>query len=184
MNKDRIQVPVFRYGTDINKKIEAVFRDTVHLYDVETITYELEMKAAICHLLSLIVGEYYVDNNEMKEYDRLIPVMNYIKDNYKERIHISQLSTILNICDDHLIRLFKETIGITPMKYINRVRLEEAQKLLVNTECSVTEISFVVGFSNVSYFSKLFTDVFELTPSRYRKKNSLKSGVRDHGYSI
>ena len=175
LNKDRIKTPVLRFGTEINHKIQDAFFDTVNQYDNEKITYELDMKASICRLLSLIIQEYYVDNNEMEEYDRLVPVMEYIKKNYKERLYISELSEILNICDDHLIRLFKGTIGITPMKYINGVRLEEAQKLLVNTEYSVTDISFAVGFSSVSYFSKIFAEVFEMSPSTYRKEKSLKT---------
>lgn len=173
LNKDRIKEPIYRLGTEINKNIEKVFTDVVGVYGNDTFTYELDIKSAICKLLSIIIREYYADNNEMREYDRLIPVLNYIKNNYKEQIHTSELSAILNICDDHLIRLFKEVISVTPMKYINRVRLEEAQKLLINSDFSVTEISFMVGFSTVNYFSKIFTEVFGMTPSKYRKTNIL-----------
>ena len=174
LSKDRITTPVFKYKTEINIKIGKSFQNAVDLYSAERITYELDIKSVLCNLLSLVVSEYYINSDDIEKCDRLIPVMDYIKCNYKEQIHISELSGILNICDDHLIRLFRETIGITPMKYINRIRLEEAQKMLVNTDYSVTEISYRAGFSNISYFSKIFTDVFEQTPRQYRRKNCLK----------
>lgn len=175
-------VLILKYKTEINTRVGKCFQNAVDLYSDKRITYELDIKSVLCNLLSLVVSEYYIDSDDIEKCDRLIPVMDYIKCNYKEQIHISELSGILNICDDHLIRLFRETIGITPMKYINKIRLVEAQKMLVNTDYSVTEISYRVGFSNIGYFSKVFTDVFKQTPSQYRRKNCLKNIDNENKY--
>ena len=53
---------------------------------------------------------------------------------------------------------------------MNNVRLEEMQKLLANTDKSITEISYMVGFSNINYMSKVFKGVFGLTPTQYRNR--------------
>ncbi len=171
LNKDRVNTSFYLNGSKQNVTVNKLFCEIIDKYSDESLTYELEMKALLCKLTAFLVQLYHADFEEIKELDRLRPVIKYIKENYKETIYISELSNMLNICNDHLIRLFNEIMGITPAKYINNVRLEEAQKLLTNTSMTVTEISYAVGFSSVNYMSKVFKEVFELTPSLYRKNN-------------
>ncbi len=171
LNKDRVNMTFYQYGSEMNGIIGGLFCKIIDKYSTQSMTYELEMRALLCELTAVLVKFYYADFDEINEINRLQPIIRYIKENYKEIIHISELSGMLNVCNDHLIRLFNGTIGITPTKYINNVRLEEAQKLLTNTDMSVTEISYTVGFSSVNYMSKVFKEIFGLTPSRYRKNN-------------
>ena len=174
LNKDRIKMPFYRDGSEFNNRINKIFSEIVDRYNISNIKYELEMRALLCKLTAELVDFYYDGFDEIKEIDRLQPVIRYIKENYRETISISDLSKLLNVCNDHLIRLFNDTIGITPTKYINNVRLEEMQKLLTNTDISITEISYMVGFSSASYVSKVFKEIFGVTPSQYRNKSIVK----------
>ncbi len=184
LNKDRVKKTVYRNNTELNSIINQIFCEIVDKYSVTDFAYELEMRALLCKLTAVLVKEYYIALDEIKEFNRLKPVIQYIKENYKEPIRISELSSLLNVCDDHLIRLFNEAVRITPARYINNVRLEKAQKLLIDTDMSITEISYSVGFSGVNYMSKVFKEVFGLTPIRYRKNNRIESKGEENAYSV
>lgn len=110
-------------------------------------------------------------NTQLNNYDtRFTPVFEYIKNNYNHQIRISDLSSMLNICDDHFIKIFKSMTNKTPIKYINDLRIEESLKLLVDSDLSITQISEKVGFSSVNYMIKIFKDTLNITPKTYKKK--------------
>ncbi len=82
----------------------------------------------------------------------------YINQNYKQSITLKDLSDFCGITPQHIIRLFKNELGVTPTQYINRFKINYAKSLIRNnTALSVKEISYELGFENPSYFSRLFT---------------------------
>ena len=72
----------------------------------------------------------------------------------------------------HFRRVFKKIYGISPSKYVNKLRLDKAGNLLADTNLSVEEIVYKCGYNNYSYFERVFKTVFGLTPSDYRKKHA------------
>jgi transcriptional regulator GlxA family with amidase domain len=64
---------------------------------------------------------------------------------------------------------FKETTGYSPIQYIMRRRIGEAQTLLITTNHSITMVANIVGYDNSSYFNKIFTKNVGMTPKRYRE---------------
>lgn len=73
-------------------------------------------------------------------------------------------------CADHMRRLFREQVGKTPQEYLNALRIKSAKKLLssrARSGYSVSEISTMVGFHDVSYFSRTFKRATGITPSAY-----------------
>ena len=119
----------------------------------------------ISELLEQFDNTVYDNNNT-----RLTPVFDYIKNNYNSPIRISDMSSLLNICDDHFIKLFKSATNKTPIKYINDLRIEAALKLLVDSNLSITQIADRVGFSNINYMIKVFKDTLNTTPKAYKRK--------------
>lgn len=103
------------------------------------------------------------------ENERLGPALAYIEEHFARPIRISELSALVNVCDDHFIRLFKKATNRSPISYINDRRLEQALKWLVDSDMTVTEIADAVGFSNVNYMIKLFKAAMGTTPKAYRK---------------
>jgi AraC family transcriptional regulator of arabinose operon len=75
---------------------------------------------------------------------------------------------VLNICPDHCIRLFREQVNKTPMRYLADLRLTEAMKRLVETDLSVGSIAAECGYSSAAHLTKTFKDRLGITPREYR----------------
>ena len=74
--------------------------------------------------------------------------------------------------------MFKQRTGLSPIDYLIQVRLAEAEKLLAESNYTVSKIADYVGFHSPSYFSKSFKEVNDCTPSEYRKKNTKEMNKR------
>ncbi len=85
-----------------------------------------------------------------------------------ERRTLREICTELEITEAHLIRLFKRTMGTTPMKYSQHVKMETATSLLLNTTMSIKEISWKLGFASQYHFSRRFKSFSGASPSDYR----------------
>ncbi len=96
-------------------------------------------------------------------------VVEYINANYADRITARSISQKFGYNETYLCRRFKAATGITVMKYIKVLRLEQAQKLLRTTEEEVGDIAWKCGFPEVGYFSNCFKKNFGYTPSEFRK---------------
>jgi len=95
-------------------------------------------------------------------------VIEYINANYTEKISARSISEKFGYNETYFCRRFKAATGITVMKYIQILRLEQAQRLLKATEEEVGNISWKCGFSDVGYFSNCFKKHFGYTPSEFR----------------
>lgn len=102
--------------------------------------------------------------------DEIETIQQFIRDNYSEKITLDQLSELVDINKYYLIRLFKQKNGLSPIDYLIHVRLAEAEKLLSQTEITISKISDMVGFHSPSHFSKTFKESNHCTPSAYRKR--------------
>ena len=92
----------------------------------------------------------------------------YIGSHYMQDITLSRLADVVGLTPAYFSALFKHVTGIGFREQINRVRVEEAKNLLTATRYSLSEIAVSVGFSDQSYFSKVFKRLTGLSPNRYR----------------
>lgn len=84
--------------------------------------------------------------------------------------NVSMLQYELNIGEKTLYRRIKQLTGLTPVEYIRHIRINRAALLLKEGNFTVSEVMYMVGFSNSGYFSKCFQSVYEITPSKYKQK--------------
>jgi len=93
---------------------------------------------------------------------------------HKEDFSIEFLCKQLTISYTHTYRKIREETGLSPSMYVCKKRLKQACFLLENTELSIGEIAFRVGFNTPTYFSKCFSDEYSCSPLRYRKQQNRK----------
>lgn len=97
-------------------------------------------------------------------------IINYIEQNYHTMETLQEIAEQMNFNIDYLYRMFKKETGITLNSYLTQVRLSKARDLLQTTNDTVYEIASKVGYSNVSYFSKKFRQMYGENPNIYRNR--------------
>ena len=143
-------------------------------YTEKEICYKLPIRANIYHMMTALLRYYCGSKNEL---DRMIyhnvlrlrPVIAYIDEHFREKIYIEDLSAMINVSPDYFTKMFKESIGKTPIDYINGMRVNSAMELLCTTEMSMAEIADAIGFCNPNYFHKIFKQYMLTSPLAYRK---------------
>ncbi|MFM1514308.1 response regulator [Helcococcus ovis] len=99
-----------------------------------------------------------------------LQVIEFIKKNYKKKINIDDLIRITNKGKTSILQNFKEDTNQTLTEYINIFRIKKAIKLMYETNYSIENISYEVGFSNYRYFSSVFKKYMDITPSEFIKQ--------------
>ena len=94
--------------------------------------------------------------------------LEYVKEHYIETSEES-CARALGVSPSYLSRVFKKGMRTSFSSHLGSVKLKEAEKLLLSSAMSVTEIAASVGFSSSAYFISVFKNRYHMTPARYRK---------------
>ena len=93
-----------------------------------------------------------------------------IQHNLSDRITLDSLAEQVHFDKSYLTARFKESLGTSPIRYVNHLRIERAKTLLATTDDSITQIAKTVGFSSIHYFSRYFKEKEGITPIEYREQ--------------
>ncbi|MDX8047220.1 helix-turn-helix domain-containing protein [Gracilibacillus sp. S3-1-1] len=101
----------------------------------------------------------------------ILKCQTYIYQHLYEKITLQQLAKLVNIHESYLSILFTNEVGIPISKYIVREKIEEAKRLLLHTDSSITDIYTLLQFYDQSHFTKTFKKIVGVTPRTYRQKS-------------
>jgi AraC-like DNA-binding protein len=90
---------------------------------------------------------------------------------YAEPLDVRTVAAVAHVSEAHFIRTFRAVFGETPHRYLQRRRVERSMFLLRETDRSVTDICFDVGFMSLGTFSRTFREIIGETPSSYRERH-------------
>ena len=112
---------------------------------------------------------------EKKETERvsLSRSIRYVNENYTAQIKIPTLAQMENMCMTAYNMAFKNQMGMSPTKYIIKLRTDNAKELLCATTMTVKEIGTLCGYDDVNFFRKTFRKEIGVSPSEYRKRFSI-----------
>ncbi|HJC91075.1 MAG TPA: AraC family transcriptional regulator [Candidatus Mediterraneibacter excrementigallinarum] len=113
--------------------------------------------------------------------NRLDAVLEYISTHYSENICVSDLAGVCHISETHLRRLFQDEMNISPLEYINLVRIQAACHALRTTRKTIDEIRIEAGFDTASTFNRNFKKLVKMSPLEWRKRKKEKA---DYDISI
>lgn len=102
-------------------------------------------------------------------------VVRFLNGNFRQRIRLEELARLAAMSENSLLRHFSGMIGTTPMKYLVRLRIRYAAKLLHNTEMPVAEVAENAGFPDPAYFSRVFRRETGTAPLAYRASGRRES---------
>lgn len=139
----------------------------------DDLTSQLYIKSSLLFLLATL-SEHHLFTPTEKNYDKRVEdiktVLTYVKDNYKEKIYISDLAAQINLNEQYFCRFFKKAIGRTPMEYINEYRIKQTRRMLEETDLPITDICLECGYNNLGNFLREFRKQTDTTPLQYRKQ--------------
>jgi AraC-like DNA-binding protein len=102
---------------------------------------------------------------------RINKVCLFIQNNFQNKIYLKEVADLIYLTESNFCKFFKKATGKTYSDYLNETRINEASRLLIQTDKTVSQISFECGFDTLSYFNRVFLNKKFLTPSKYRKIN-------------
>lgn len=168
------KIVVFEEGHPVHDTLSKYMQESYDEYISKDVCYKLPIRANIYLMMTSLLRYYCGSKNEL---DRMIyhnvmrlrPIITYISNHYKEKIYIETMSDMITVSPDYFTKMFKDSIGRTPIDYINGLRINRAMQMLATTDTSVNDISDQLGFSNSNYFHKIFKQYMDTSPAAYRK---------------
>ncbi len=128
-----------------------------------------QLAKSIVYMVYLLIHQNY---NKIQQEDNLIVqrILEYINNHYSEDITLSSIAAAVHANAYYIAHLFKRVTNYSPLNYVIRRRIGEAQSLLIYTKMDITEIAAAVGYPDPNYFSRVFKKITSMSPRRYRQE--------------
>ncbi|MCG8686702.1 MAG: helix-turn-helix domain-containing protein [Desulfobacterales bacterium] len=105
--------------------------------------------------------------------DQVLEAQNYIEKKFAQITSMDDVAKEVGVSPRNLIRRFKKATGDPPLKYLQQIRIQKAKEKLETTKDTVDEITWAVGYKDISSFGRLFKQYTQLSPRTYREKFAL-----------
>ncbi|SHO53346.1 AraC family transcriptional regulator [Anaerocolumna xylanovorans] len=157
--------------------LPSILHDINTEYKESRYGFELAIRADILTLFLYILRNWHkqdidlnIDvpiNKEMEK--QLKKVFDYIEDNYQKDITVREMAKYCHMSYSYFSRMFKKVMKKSFKEYLTYVRILKAEKLLISTNSTITEIALETGFTTSSYFISQFKELKNISPKQYRK---------------
>jgi AraC-like DNA-binding protein len=165
--------PLIKLNLQERIQVETLFHSLLLELSEHPLGYSLHVRNVAIELLLFVarlIEKSKVDPGV--EYSpvqqKVMEIVRHINLNFTEPLNLDSLSKQFFISKGHLCRVFKEVTGFGFSEYVNLTRVKEAERLLRETDWSITQISEHCGFENFSHFGKVFKKLSGLPPRTYR----------------
>lgn len=144
------------------------------LYYNKAFAYELEIVSLLLITWKEILQyqEAHPGKNIMKEQKRIKQILSYIHTHYAEKLSLKDISKEVHLCPSECCRYFKRYMNCSIFEYLTNYRISQGAILLLEkSDLSVSDIAYEIGFSDTSYFIRLFREKLGHTPLAYKNLN-------------
>ena len=147
-----------------------------NMYSLDTIVMNLRHCDTFSKLKEVLmegfvlVEEWLKDENFNRYRQEVVDVMNYLDENYQEKLSLKEIAEHFSMSESSLSHLFKNETGMNLKSYINEKRMKKALELLSNESFKIKDVAAQIGMEDQLYFNRVFKKYYDLSPSDYRKK--------------
>jgi len=156
-------------------EIESLIENMIYEFNTKGVNYKTALRGYLLVLLTKIFREMQKKDIGLvlQKIDKIAPeILEYIEKNYREKISLSELAKKCFYNPSYFSRVFKDYYGKTLMDYIHEKRVNEAMRLIRETDMSIEAVAHSVGYSDRKQFYKIFKEYMGITPSKARKVTS------------
>lgn len=165
----RLGFPRYKYG--ITSNVEPVLQLFDRIYANAGESGEGDEKCSLLvYEYILLMRNILLMDNDKHTGSIIDHAIAFMDNHYNEDISLQKLASICNISEQHFCRLFREKMGMRPMKYLAKKRIAMAKVFLYDTQKSIAEIGREVGYADSTYFGIVFKKYEGITPSEFRKR--------------
>ncbi|WP_019038411.1 AraC family transcriptional regulator [Psychroflexus tropicus] len=155
---------------DIQQLVDKLLRTFTSGHKSKDALLDVMIKELILRLLQTNARAALIDETKcLFDNNRIALVLKYIREHYRNDISVDDLADIACMSSSHFYKTFKNTLGETPMEYLNSERLKQAKKMIRTSTSKLSEIAYACGFNSSSYFNTQFKKQEGMTPSQFRK---------------
>ena len=156
------------YVTENATELEGLLKEITEEFTTQKPYYREASSALLKKLIITLHRQKLVKSRKTSE--TVNKIAEYINQNFEKTISNEHVAKMLGYHQYYLNRIFIKHTGKSIHRFLLSTRINHAKKLLLNTDLSVGEISFKVGFNSTSHFSSYFKKEFGVTPAEYRNK--------------
>lgn len=160
--------------------IATLFYEIEHEWRKKQIGYQLLIKSLLLKILAILYRGFESTSpysfkvlDFQNKYNRIVEAIYYIDKNYQSTITLEHLAKLVHMNKNYFSEYFKNVMQIPVSAYIRKKRIANACLLLQMTKMRITDIAYAVGFSDVSYFNRVFREEHHMSPLCFRRKNLL-----------
>jgi len=169
-------IPFFQSGVIDNLYLAQQLRQ-LHIQLENRAAPLLEQECALLEVLAQLIVRHADDppplRHKSQEPNAVFQIKRFIESHYAEEISLSDLSHLTNFSRFHLIRVFRDAVGIPPHAYLRQVRIKNAKEMLACGQ-PIADVALATGFSDQSHLSRWLKRLWGFTPGQYR--NSIQDG--------
>lgn len=162
------QVNSYRLSGHARANVDLMLTELTHVQDVHDEFYTEQMRLLLTELLITVIRQPPSDAL-VERTDRMTQVIRYLHEHHSDPLTLDEIAAQFHISRYYLCHEFKKLTQSTIVQYLNNVRIGQAQRLLNETDLTITQISKQVGFANVTHFNRVFRQVTAMSPSASRK---------------
>ena len=165
-----------RVGEAGQREVRTLLAQIVRACQGRAPGYQLAVKAALLGIVAVCAQEGLLSGCQMRpgaDYKarQLKEIVGYLGAHFTEPLPLTAVAAHFGLSPQYFSSFFRENFGRTFTQHVNSLRIEQAARLLRETDLPVMEVGFSVGFDNFSYFIKRFRAVYGVSPSGYRKNS-------------
>ena len=164
-----IQTPLCVSVSD-SGHLTALFQSLLDAMSRETYTSRLYARCLVMEILAVYLdaaADIACPDDAVAE--KLSAITEYVNMHLSEEITLETLASLVHFHPNYFIRFFKQNLGVSPMQYVSRARIELAKTLLKTTDKKIADIASRTGFHDLFYFSQRFKEQTGFSPSDFRK---------------
>lgn len=154
----------------------GLIRSVFELEEKKGYLYKEAMKSSLCTALFHIMRiKEDVWVRDVERGNKIMPALEYIQKNYGMEIKIQTLAQQCNMSETHFRRLFDEEMNITPVEYINFIRIQNACERIARGDTYMGGIAEKVGYQSISAFNRNFKAFLGKSPGQWKKQIDIKN---------